>query len=113
MKEIKILCADDISTFILPGILAKISSQSSDCYFDVDTATVDHTPDDVDISIFPCSPKIDNYLQEKIADFRFNLYASPAYLEKKGCPKKMDDLKDHTVLRLGKADVYSKFAHSF
>ena len=109
MTPIKILAPDGLSTFILPEILAKISEETKDLAFNTESVTLDRDLGDADITILPCSPQQDNYRREKITDMRFNLYASPTYLEKKGCPQKISDLKNHTVIKLTRGDSYKVY----
>ncbi len=40
-------------------------------------------------------------IQKRISTFHYNLYASPAYLNKYGWPQKAEDLDDHNLITYG------------
>jgi DNA-binding transcriptional LysR family regulator len=54
------------------------------------------------ISISPKSAEIENVVQIPLLDFHVGLWASPAYLERYGCPKVQTDLMRHRLLVFAK-----------
>ena len=55
-----------------------------------------------DVAIRMRRPKQLNYIQKKLIDINYHIYASPKYLEKNGYPKTINDLNKHKFISFGK-----------
>tara|TARA_B100000989_G_scaffold243141_1_gene190095 strand:- start:795 stop:1685 length:891 start_codon:yes stop_codon:yes gene_type:complete len=67
-----------------------------------DNKELDLSTRQADIGIFMRRPKQLNYIQRKLIDINYHLYASPKYLEKHGYPKSLNDLNKHSFISFGK-----------
>ena len=67
-----------------------------------DDKELDLSTRQADIGIFMRRPKQLNYIQKKLIDINYHIYASPKYLEKNGYPKTINDLNKHKFISFGK-----------
>ena len=67
-----------------------------------DDKELDLSTRQADIGIFMRRPKQLNYIQKKLIDINYHIYASPKYLEKNGYPKTVNDLNKHKFISFGK-----------
>ena len=67
-----------------------------------DDKELDLSTRQADIGIFMRRPKQLNYIQKKLIDINYHIYASPKYLEKFGYPKTINDLNKHKFISFGK-----------
>ena len=67
-----------------------------------DDKELDLSTREADIGIFMRRPKKLNYIQRKLIDINYHIYASPKYLEKYGYPKTIKDLDKHKFISFGK-----------
>ncbi|WBQ10341.1 LysR family transcriptional regulator [Hyphomonadaceae bacterium ML37] len=56
---------------------------------------------EADVAIRPWAPTQKDVIQRKLMDAGQHLYASPAYLARRGAPLSEDDLDDHSVIAYG------------
>ena len=57
---------------------------------------------EADIAIWMRQPKQLNYIQRKLVDINYHIYASSKYIAKKGTPKTAKDLDKHDLITYGK-----------
>ena len=62
---------------------------------------VDIAMREADVSLRFHPPHQPDLIQRAITDVHFNVYASPAYIERKGEPKTFEDLGDHDLITFG------------
>ena len=67
-----------------------------------DDKELDLSTRQADIGIFMRRPKQLNYIQRKLIDINYHLYASNMYLEKHGYPKNINDLNKHSFISYGR-----------
>ncbi len=67
-----------------------------------DDKELDLSTRQADIGIFMRRPKQLNYIQKKLIDLHYHIYASNKYLEKNGYPKKISDLNKHKFITYGR-----------
>ena len=67
-----------------------------------DDKELDLSTRQADIGIFMRRPKQLSYIQKKLIDINYHIYASPKYLEKNGYPKTINDLNKHKFISFGK-----------
>jgi len=67
-----------------------------------DDKELDLSTRQADIGIFMRRPKQLNYIQRKLINLRYHIYASIKYLEKFGHPKNIKDLNKHKFITYGK-----------
>ena len=67
-----------------------------------DDKELDLSTREADIGIFMRRPKQLNYIQRKLIDINYHLYASIKYLEKHGYPKNINDLNKHSFISYGR-----------
>ena len=57
---------------------------------------------EADIAIWMRQPKQLNYIQKKLVDINYHIYASSKYIAKNGAPKNTKDLDKHDLITYGK-----------
>ena len=67
-----------------------------------DDKELDLSTRQADIGIFMRRPKQLNYIQRKLIDLHYHIYASTKYLEKFGHPKNIKDLNKHQFISYGR-----------
>ncbi len=67
-----------------------------------DDKELDLSTRQADIGIFMRRPKQLNYIQKKLIDLHYHIYASTEYLEKNGHPKNIRDLDKHKFITYGR-----------
>ena len=67
-----------------------------------DDKELDLSTRQADIGIFMRRPKQLNYIQKKLIDLHYHVYASTKYLEKYGHPKNLKDLDKHKFITYGR-----------
>ena len=67
-----------------------------------DDKELDLSTRQADIGIFMRRPKQLNYIQKKLIDLHYHIYASTKYLEKYGHPKNIKDLDKHKFITYGR-----------
>jgi len=67
-----------------------------------DDKELDLSTRQADIGIFMRRPKQLNYIQRKLIDINYHLYASIKYLDKYGYPKTVNDLSKHSFISYGR-----------
>lgn len=92
----------DFSIVFLSPVLADFAALYPDIRFDLDLtpASANVVGDAVDVSIRMWEPKEQNVIAKHIATLETGLYASPAYLKKRGAIRKPQDLLNHDCLRM-------------
>jgi LysR family transcriptional activator of dmlA len=66
---------------------------------------IDMTEERIDVAFRIGQPRDTTATMRKLADNRRGLFASPAYLEKFGHPKTLDDIRKHICLRYGDSNA--------
>ena len=67
-----------------------------------DDKELDLSTREADIGIWMRRPKQLNYIQKKLIDINYHMYASNKYLEMHGYPKTLNDLNKHKFITYGK-----------
>ena len=66
--------------------------------FRVDDALVDMAREGIDIAIRTGEPQADTLVMRRLGVLERRLYASPAYLQMRGTPHSVDDLRNHDLI---------------
>jgi DNA-binding transcriptional LysR family regulator len=66
--------------------------------FRVDDALIDMARDSIDIAIRTGEPQTDTFVVRRIGQLTRRLYASPSYVEERGMPLSVDDLRHHALI---------------
>ncbi len=66
--------------------------------FELTTRVVDPATENCDVAIYIGAPPDSDLAAVKLAEMQMHLYASPAYLQERGSPKKLADLVGHACL---------------
>lgn len=80
----------------LPALHAKHPELRVD--FRVDDALVDMAREGIDIAIRTGEPQTDTLVMRKLGMLHRRLYASPAYLQARGTPHNVDELRQHDMI---------------
>ncbi len=95
---VRISATEGIGTAWLPPVLQAFRQTHPDMLFDVGIGFEEFNlaQREADIALRWQSPGTQNSLiAKKVADVTFGLFASAAYLQKKGTPQSLEDLKNH------------------
>ncbi|NNE58199.1 MAG: LysR family transcriptional regulator [Hellea sp.] len=98
---VRISATEGIGTAWLPTVLQAFRQSHPDIMFDVSIGfrSFNLAQREADIALRWKSPGEQNSLiARKVADATFGLFASPSYLQKKGVPQSLDDLKNHDAV---------------
>lgn len=66
--------------------------------FRVDDALIDMARDGIDIAIRTGEPHSDTFVVRRIGELTRHLYASPSYINQRGLPLSVDDLRHHALI---------------
>ena len=94
---IKILASSGIASIIMPSIIADINFASDDLALEIipmNSISMDRKQD-ADISIQTHRPIRNDLIVSKVGEIKYGIYASVEYLEKRGIPQSVLDLKEH------------------
>ena len=94
---IKIVASSGIATIILPSIVADINFEIEGLQLHLvanGSVTMD-SKQDADIAIQTYRPIRKDLIASKLGEINYGIYASIEYLEKKGIPQSIQDLKAH------------------
>lgn len=98
---VRISATEGIGTAWLPPVLQAFRQTHPDMHFDIGIGFREFNlaQREADIALRWQSPGDQNSLvAKKVADVSFGLFASPNYLQKKGVPQSLDELKDHDAV---------------
>ncbi len=98
---VRISATEGIGTAWLPPVLQVFRQSHPDMLFDIGIGFREFNlaQREADIALRWMSPGEQNSLiARKVADVTFGLFASPSYLQKKGMPQSLEDLKQHDAV---------------
>ena len=98
--NIKIIASSGIASIILPSIIADIDLPKQGLEIEIistETVTMD-SREDADIAISTKMPVRKDVIASKVGKIKFGIYASHEYLEKKGIPQSISELREHTFV---------------
>jgi DNA-binding transcriptional LysR family regulator len=98
--SVRITASDGIVHYIvLPG-LAELRRAHPGIAIEVraDTRALDLSRREADVAVRLSRPKEPSLVARRLGTLRFGLYASRAYLERRGSPRNMADLEDHDFI---------------
>ena len=94
---IKIIASSGIATILLPSIVADINFEFEGLQLQLiskGSVSMD-SKQDADIAIQTHRPTRKDLIASKVGEINYGVYASVKYLEKKGLPQSIQDLKKH------------------
>jgi len=100
---VMITASEGIGDFWLPAIMQRFRKDNPDIVVDVniDFRAANLAQREADIALRWMGPGTQNSLiGRRVTSFGFGLYASKAYLDKRGTPTRPEDLLDHNGVRL-------------
>lgn len=103
---VRITSGPDLGQHQLPGILQKIVRRHPGLSFELmlTPRVVDLVADGIDLAIRAGMLHDSSLVVRKIKDSALALYAAPAYLERRGRPRSLADLRQHDCLCYGGRD---------
>jgi len=103
---VRVTASRMVSTYLLPDIVAAMRIAAPD--IDIEIVASDETQNllrrDADIALRMYEPRQAQLVRRRIADIPLAVYASPAYLARRGTPARLADLLDHDVIGYDRAD---------
>jgi len=107
---VRLSLIEDIGIFWLPKKLAEFHKQFPQLSVEVniDNKNVNLLRREADIAVRLARPEQPDLICRKAGRFRMALYASKEYLAQNGTPKRLSDLKNHTLIGFESAMGYSK-----
>jgi DNA-binding transcriptional LysR family regulator len=105
-RKIRISTTHLIAGYIIDEYLFEYNKLHPEILFETiaDDHLIDIIINDVDIAICPYDPETKGIHQEYLFTLEKKLFASPAYLDKHGEPKIVEDLKNHFIINYPKKD---------
>jgi DNA-binding transcriptional LysR family regulator len=105
--SINIATTADLSLVYLARPVAEFSIRHPEIEFSIDLSPrqVDLKSDGFDMAIRPGNLKDSGLYARKIDEQQPNFYASPEYLEMKGRPRNLSDLRNHAIIATSKMDA--------
>ncbi len=98
--SVRLTASRMVSTFVLPDILAALRSEAPDLALEI--VASDDTQNllrrDADLALRMIEPTQHSLVRRKIADLPLGVYASRAYLARKGTPSRAEDLLAHDLV---------------
>lgn len=108
--SVRIAASDVMSAFVLPEMLARLAVDEPG--IQVELVASDHVENllrrDADIAVRMVRPAQQELLARKIGDIPLRACASRAYLERKGRPRRIDDLTGHDLVGFDRDDQMLK-----
>ena len=97
---IKIIASSGIATIILPSIISELMFEIKGLQLELlPTGSVSmDSVQDADIAIQTHRPTRKDLIASKVGEINYGVYASVKYLEKKGMPETLQDLKKHCII---------------
>ena len=105
---------EGIGTFWLPKVLQKFREDHPDIQFDLGIGfrSFNLAQREADIALRWSSPGDQNSLiARKVASVTFGMFASKSYVQKRGAPQTLEDLRDHDGVSLTIMDGQSLWKH--
>lgn len=103
---VRVTASRMVATYLLPGIVAALHVEEPD--IDIEIVASDETQNllrrDADIALRMYEPRQPQLIRRRIGDVPLAVYASPAYLARRGTPARLVDLLDHDVIGLDRGD---------
>ncbi|MEL7131019.1 MAG: LysR family transcriptional regulator [Pseudomonadota bacterium] len=105
---IRVTASDMMSAYVLPDTLLKLRTLAPRLRIDVIAANDirDILRREADIAIRHVRPTEADLIARKVSDASAHLYASRAYVELRGLPKTLEDLRDHDFISMSDDDMY-------
>ncbi|MCM5555586.1 LysR family transcriptional regulator [Pleomorphomonas sp. NRK KF1] len=103
---VRVTASRMVATYLLPGIVAALHVDEPDV--DIEIVASDETQNllrrDADIALRMYEPRQPQLIRRRIGDLPLAVYASPAYLARRGTPTRLVDLLEHDIIGLDRAD---------
>jgi DNA-binding transcriptional LysR family regulator len=105
---VRITTPPDLGAQELPRVIAKIARQHPGLSIELKLTNhvVDIVAEGFDLAVRGGNLGDSSLVARKIADSEMGIYGSPAYLQHRGRPRALSDLKKHACLRYGARDIY-------
>ena len=100
LGPIKIVASSGIASAILPSIVANINFASDGLQLEIipmNSVNMD-SKEDADIAIQTHRPIRKDLIARKLGEIEYGIYASTEYINKKGAPQSLEELKDHFIV---------------
>lgn len=105
---VRVTASRMVATYLLPDVVAALHVEEPDV--DIEIVASDETQNllrrDADIALRMYEPRQPQLIRRHIGDIPLAVYASPAYLARRGTPARLADLLDHDIIGLDRADDY-------
>ena len=103
---VRVTASRMVATYLLPDVIAALHVEEPDV--DIEIVASDETQNllrrDADIALRMYEPRQAQLVRRRIGDLPLAVYASPAYLARRGTPSRLADLVDHDIIGLDRGD---------
>lgn len=110
---VRITASDVFSSYLLPPVLRELRQRAPQ--LEIDIVATNNIQDlmrrEADIAIRHVRPNQPDLIARLVQEARGYFYASTEYLDRKGRPKTLDDLKDHDFVNFGSTTEMLGFLH--
>ncbi|WP_420144373.1 LysR family transcriptional regulator [Sphingobium sp.] len=98
--HVRLSVAEGFGTWVLAPGMGDFNRQHPDIRLDLITASGFLNPSkrEADMAVMLTRPQRGRLAVRRLGDYRLRLYASPAYLDRVGCPETTADLRDCTLV---------------
>ncbi|MEL7128283.1 MAG: LysR family transcriptional regulator [Pseudomonadota bacterium] len=97
---IRITASQIMATYTMPALLTRL--QHAEPEIDIEMVASDETENllqrEADIAVRMYRPTQPDVITRKVGEIKLGMFASKAYLDRRGMPKSADDLLKHTVI---------------
>ena len=100
LGPIKIVASSGIASVILPSIVANINFASDGLQLEIipmNSVNMD-SKENADIAIQTYRPIRKDLIARKLGEIEYGIYASTKYINKKGVPQSLEELKEHFIV---------------
>jgi len=97
---VRITASDVIGVEVLPAILRDLHATHPGLVFEIipSNKTADLIRRDADIAVRMTPPRQSALVVKKVGDIRLGLFAHRAYFERRGTPRRLEDLAGHAII---------------
>jgi DNA-binding transcriptional LysR family regulator len=107
--QVRLSVAEGFATWVLAPELPAFHRANPDIQLDLITASGFLNPSkrEADMAVMLARPRKGRLVAAKLGDYRLSLYAANAYLEERGEPRAVDELRGHSLIGYVPEFIYS------
>ena len=104
---IRITASQIVATYILPAVLTDLRREEPE--IEIEVVATDHTENllrrEADIAIRMYRPTQGDVITRKLGEMEIGMFAAHCYLERRGAPQTIEELRDHDVIGYDRSDL--------